>query len=301
MSATFKKFVLPSLCVSGAVFAVLAVPLAVYSSEKVDVQVSDSIGITGTVQDFTAPYLGLSAFASFAIGSGTATVLSVAASRKHAQQAEKDYLEAKTNFQNRERQLQEVLLSDASLAKSGLSFFLDEPESEAKGTALTPLTSQATVNVELPNVSSVIVPNRQPMTAQGFTVNSGSMGVQPVKIPRVTAQIATSPLHAAHGFMSFARAGQVVSPAAIAWAEERNTVVQQAEELAILQGQLKDLMLRIEQLQVSLKPKAIALEAQYSDRIEVIAEPRPLLPSTAHRAHPFDAASWATLPQRLAS
>ena len=108
MPRTFGKIVLPSLCVSGAVFAVLAAPLAIYGSEKVDSQISESIGISGaTVQDLTVPYLGLSGLASLTLGTATAATIGVAASRKQAQAAEKQNFDAQVNFQNRERQLQD--------------------------------------------------------------------------------------------------------------------------------------------------------------------------------------------------
>ncbi len=321
MSGTFGKFVLPSLFASGAVFAVLAAPLAVYGSEKVDLQLSDSIGVTGIVQDFTAPYLGLSGLASLAIGGATATALGVVASRKQASEAEQQYLEAQANFQNRERQLQEALLSESSLIKSGLSFFLDETQPEPQVTPSFPMASAQglaqvvslsqpmiaqVVNVEVPAAQSQPVQVPQPVVAkvpqvkvpQGFTVNSSNMSVQPVKVPRVTAQVATSPLHAAHGFMSFARGGQVVPAAAIAWAEEPTLVVQPTQQLEALQGQLQDLMLQIEQIQVSLQTKAVV--ENHSARIEVIQEPLPLVPATSHRFQPFEH-SWASIPQRVAS
>jgi hypothetical protein len=313
MSGTFGKFVLPSLFASGAVFAVLAVPLAVYGSEKVDLQLSDSIGVTGTVQDFTAPYLGLSGLASFAIGGATATGLSVVASRKQAQLAEKQYLEAQANFQDRERQLQEALLSESSLIKSGLSFFLDDTQTEPQVSPSVaqsviqvvprsqPMVAPAIVHAEMPAPQAPIAPLTQPVVASvapGFTVNTSNMSVQPVKVPRVTAQVATSPLHAAHGFMSFARGGQVVPPAAIAWAEELTTATQPTQQFEVLQGQLQDLMLQIEALQISLQTKAV--EETYSARIEVIQESRPLVPETSHRFQPFEH-SWASVPQRVAS
>ncbi len=324
MSGTFRKFVLPSLFASGAVFAVLAVPLAVYGSEKVDVKFSDNIGITGTIQDFTSSYLGLSGLASLAIGGATATGLGVVASRKQSQLAEKQYLEAQENFQTRERQLQEALLSESSLVKSGLSFFLDETQTEpqiapsfpvaqsvihrsAQAVPLSqPMVAQSIAPLEVPVVSESVtqpktVPTPQPVVASvapGFTVNASNMGVQPVKVPRVTAQVATSPLHAAHGFMSFARGGQVVPPAAIAWAEEATSVVQPTQQLEALQGQLQNLMLQIEQIQVSLQAKAVV--ENHGNRIEVIQESRPLVAASTHRFQPFEH-SWANVPQRVAS
>lgn len=316
MSGTFGKFILPSLFVSGAAFAVLAAPLAVYGSEKVDLQLSDSIGVTGTVQDFTAPYLGLSGLASLAIGGTTAAIAGMKVSKKQAKKAEQEAFAAQVNFQNRERQLQDALLSESSLAKSGLSFFLDEtvdcpevaPSFPVVAAAPAPTLAQPispvavsapvvpTLSVPQPTSPVAIVAQVQPAPL-GFTVHASSMGVQPVKVPRVTAQAATSPLHAAHGFMSFSRGGRVVTPAAIAWAEE--TIEQQTatQQLEVLQGQLQGLMHQIEQIQVSLQPSAVVAP---TSRIEVIQDDRPLVATTINRVQPFEH-SWASIPQCLAS
>ena len=311
------KFVLPSLFVSSAVFAVLAAPLAIYGAEKVDVQINESIGVSGaTVQDFTTPYLGLSGLASLALGSATVAMVGVGASKKKAQAAEQQHLNAQVNFQNRERQLQDALLSESSLSTSGLSFFLDE-QRPAIQTVHPEVAIAASVQssnspiADLPIVSSfaqamtpVSIAAPQPVVvavppiAQGFIVmNSSNLAVQPVKVPRATAQAATSPMNAAHGFLSFARLGQVVPPAAIAWAEEtaeRQTATQQLDGLQL---QLQGLMVQMEQLQVSLKTQTVA---EPTSRIEIIQGDRPLVPATSHRFQPFEH-SWASAPQRVAS
>ena len=314
MSGTFGKFVLPSLFVSGAVFAVLAAPLAIYGSEKVDVQVSESLGITGTtVQDLTAPYLGLSGLASLALGSATAAMIGVGASRKQAKAAEQQHLDAQTNFQNRERQLQDALLSESSLMTSGLRFFLDEPVSaiqtvrpevaiasslqisnlqvadlQVADLPMAPSFAQAIVPVSTAPVQPIVVATAP--IAQGFIVmNSSNLAVQPVKVPRATAQAATSPMNAAHGFLSFARLGQAVTPAAIAWAEETAERQTATQQLDVLQSQLQGLMVQIEQLQLSLKVQPVT---EPTSRIEIIQDDRPLVAATSHRFQPFEH-SWA--------
>ena len=314
MSGTFGKVVLPSLFVSGAVLAVLAAPLAIYGTEKVDVQISKSIGNTGaTVQYFTAPYLGLSGLASLALGTATATMIGVGASKKQAQLVEQQYLDAQANFQNRERQLQDALLSESSLTRSGLRFFLDEQVSPIQmvppevATHLQVATSQQVAQVQIaPSFAKAVVPVSiaapQPMVvatapiAQGFIVmNSSNLAVQPVKVPRATAQAATSPMNAAHGFLSFARLGQPVPPAAIAWAEETAERQSATQQLDVLQLQLQRLMVQIEQIQMSLKTQPVA---EPISRIEIIQGDRSAV--TSHRFQPLEH-SWASVPQHIAS
>ena len=314
MSGTFGKVVLPSLFVSGAVFAVLAAPLAIYGTEKVDVQISKSIGITdATVQDFMVPYLGLSGLASLTLGTATATMIGVGASKKQAQLVEQQYLDAQANFQNRERQLQDALLSESSLTRSGLRFFLDEEVSPIQmvppevATHLQVATSRQVAHVQIaPSFAQAVVPVSiaapQPMVvatapiAQGFIVmNSSNLAVQPVKVPRATAQAATSPMNAAHGFLSFARLGQPVPPAAIAWAEETAERQSATQQLDILKLQLQGLMVQIEQIQISLKTQPVA---EPTSCIEIIQGDRSVV--TSHRFQPLEH-SWASVPQRIAS
>ena len=311
------KFVLPSLFASSAVFAVLAAPLAIYGSEKVDVQISEGIGVSGaTVQDFTVPYLSLSGLASLALGSATVAMVGIGASRKKAQVAEQQNFDAQVNFQNRERQLQEALLSESSLSTSGLRFFLDEQGSTIQ-TVRPEVAIAASVQgskspiADLPIVASfaqaitpVSIAAPQPIVvatppiAQGFIVmNSSNLAVQPVKVPRATAQSATSPMNAAHGFLSFARLGQAVPPAAIAWAEETAERQTATQQLDVLQLQLQGLMAQMEQLQTSLKAQPVA---ESTSRIEIIQGDRPLVTATSHRFQPFEH-SWASAPQRVAS
>ena len=209
-----------------------------------------------------------------------------------------------------------------SLVTSGLRFFLDEQVStiqtihpEVAIASSLPISHSPVTRLQAAELSTVasfttakispvpmVVP--QPMVvatspiAQGFIVmNSSNLAIQPVKVPRATAQTATSPMNAAHGFLSFARLGQAVPPAAIAWAEEtteRQTATQQVD---VLQGQLQGLIVQIEQLQMSLKAQPVA---EPTSRIEVIAGDRPLVAAVPHRFQPFEH-SWASFPQRAVS
>jgi hypothetical protein len=301
MPGTFGKFVLPSLFASGAVFTALSLPLAVYGSERVEVPITESVGFSGLLKDFTAPYLGLSGLISLAVGGVGLTLTGVGHSKRQAALLEQQHLEIQQALKGREAEIQSILMSDKALDNAGLSFFLDDVPSlpQSRGTEhVAPVTAIAPP-VHVISVPTVVAPaiaavDLQPMN---FSVNATIAGIQPVKVPQVTVQTSISPMPAAHGFLGFMRSGQSVPSAAIAWLEESEPAPQ-AVQLQDLQAQLHSLMAQIEQLQSSIQSQTAPAPVA---RIEVITQSEmPKNNVTAHRFQPFEHA-WAGAPQRLAS
>jgi hypothetical protein len=304
MPGTFGKFVLPSLFASGAVFTALSLPLAVYGSERVEVPITESVGFSGVLKDFTAPYLGLSGLVSLAVGGIGLTLTGVGHSKRRAAALEQQHLETQQALKGREAEIQSILMSDKALDNAGLSFFLDDVPSlpQSRGTEnVAPVAAIAPMHV-VP-VPSVMAPVMAPVMAavdlqpMNFSVNATIAGIQPVKVPQVTVQTSISPMPAAHGFLGFMRSGQSVPSAAIAWLEEAEPVAPQAVQLQDLQTQLHSLMTQIEQLQSSIQSQTAPAPAS----IEVITQSEMAKNNvTAHRFQPFEHA-WAGAPQRLAS
>jgi hypothetical protein len=298
MPGTFGKFVLPSLFASGAVFTALSLPLAVYGSERVEFQVTDSVGVSGVLKDLTAPYLGLSGLISLAVGGAGLTLMGVGHSKKKSAALEQQYLESQQALKGREAEIQSILMSDKGLANAGLSFFLDDVPSlpqHAVAESLTPVTSAPIHVVSVPtNVAPVIAATEA--LPVNFSVNATIAGIQPVKVPQVTVQTSISPMPAAHGFLGFMRSGQSIPSASIAWLEEAEPAPQ-AVQLQDLQSQLHGLMAQIDQLQSSIQSQTAPTPA----RIEVITQSEMSKNNvTSHRFQPFEHA-WAGSPQLLAS
>lgn len=67
-----KNPVLPATVLAGAVFSSLTVPLAVFGSGPVDIQLNQEPVFSGTVKDLAAPYIGVVGILS--IGAGVAGV-----------------------------------------------------------------------------------------------------------------------------------------------------------------------------------------------------------------------------------
>ncbi len=298
MPGTFGKFVLPSLFASGAVFTALSLPLVVYGSERIELPITDNVGVSGVLKDLTAPYLGLSGLISLAVGGAGLTLMGVSHSKKQAAALEKQYLESQQALKGREAEIQAILMSDKGLANAGLSFFLDDVAvpsiaPSAVGESI-PVTSIPSVNFS--SVPAVATPAIAASASQpiNFSVSATIAGIQPVKVPQVTVQTSISPMSAAHGFLGFVRSGQSIPSAAITWLEEAEAQPQ-ALQLQDLQSQLQTLMLQIEQLQSSIQSQSAPA------RIEVITQSEmPRNNVTAHRFQPFEHA-WAGAPQRVAS
>lgn len=304
MPGTFGRFVLPSLFASGAVFTALSLPLVVYGSERVDFPITDSVGVSGVLKDLAAPYLGLSGLISLAVGGAGLTLAGVGHSKKQSDALEKQYLESKMALQNREAEIQAILMSDKGLANAGLSFFLDDVPSVQQNPVVESVPAAAIAHVQHVSIPPIAAPAMVAVDAQpvSFSVNATVAGIQPVKVPQVTVQTSISPMPAAHGFLGFMRSGQAVPSAAIAWLEESEAPASQVAQLQNLQSQLHGLMAQIEQLQMTIQSQAVGVQSQVSPaRIEVITQSEmPKNNVTAHRFQPFEHA-WAGAPQRLAS
>ena len=327
MSGTFGKFVLPSLFASGAVFTALSLPLVVYGSERVDLQITNEVGVSGVVKDFTAPYFGLSGLISLAVGGVGVTLAGISQSKKQAAVIEQQYLQSQQVQQGREAEIQAILSSDKALSSTGLNFFLDDttPSIHAASTpavmavlpnpviekAVRPaVTMMSMANATSAAIVEPVAMSITPEVPKPFSVSASIPGIQPVKVPQVTVQNSISPLPAAQGFLGFMRASQSIPSAALAWLEEDNQAPQAAVQLQDLQSQLNLLMGQIEQLQSSLQPQAQP-QAQYqaqhqatlvaATRVEL--RPQAEMPKnnvTAHRFQPFEHA-WSGAPQRIAS
>src|SRR5579883_1479825 len=65
---SLKKLVLPATVLAGTMFSSLTVPLAVFGSSPVDVQLNQEPIFSGKFKDFAAPYVGVVGILSLGTG-----------------------------------------------------------------------------------------------------------------------------------------------------------------------------------------------------------------------------------------
>lgn len=305
MSGTIRKFVLPSLLASSAVFTALSFPLVVYGSEPIDSKLAEGLGVSDAVvmKDFAAPYLGLAGLVSLAVGGVGLTLSGIGHSKRQSSLLAAQVEASQQVLKGREAEIQSLLMSDKGLNSAGLGFFLDDIQPLAQATTAATVAAAVVSGPQeifkvapVAAVPSIAISALPVAPTPSFIVNATVSAVQPVRVPQVTVQTSSSPMPAAHGFLGFTRSsGQALPSAAIEWLEQ-GEIEQKAEtQLNDVQAQLQVLMTQIEQLQSSLKPQAVP-----TSRIEVITQAEtPKNTVASHRFQPFEHA-WSGAAQRAA-
>lgn len=126
-ASPIKKFVLPSILLSGAVFSALTLPLAVMGSEDVLIQLKDEPFFYGKVKDIAAPYLGLATAISMGVAVSSVAVTGWRQSSRKSAQVEQQLFQTQENLHEKEVQLEQIKVSQPNLEASGLAGFIDEP------------------------------------------------------------------------------------------------------------------------------------------------------------------------------
>jgi hypothetical protein len=189
-----KKFVLTPVVVSAAVFAAMTLPLAIFGSKPVTIQLQQEPVFQGQLRDVATPYLGLATALSLGAGVASIAVTGWRISTRKSSQAEAQLLDLTQNLKQKEELLEALQLSESRLEASGLSAFVDE-EVPLQQALQPPVTSQSTNPVLEP-----LVITAQPIEAQ------------PVAVSGVTVQAAAAKFACAQNFLGYAQAKTLVQP-----------------------------------------------------------------------------------------
>ena len=189
-----KKFVLTPVVVSAAVFAAMTLPLAIFGSKPVTIQLQQEPVFQGQLRDVATPYLGLATALSLGAGVASLAVTGWRISTRKSSQAEAQLLDLTQNLKQKEELLEALQLSESRREASGLSAFVDE-EVPLQQALQPPVTSQSTNPVLEP-----LVITAQPIEAQ------------PVAVSGVTVQAAAAKFACAQNFLGYAQAKTLVQP-----------------------------------------------------------------------------------------
>lgn len=148
--SSHKSFLLPSLVLAGTVFGAMTLPLAMFGSEQVVIQVQKEPVFYGELRDVAAPYLGFAAALSLGVAVGGVAMTGWRHSSKKSNQMEEQLSKLQQHLKEKEAQLEELKLSQSQLQVSGLSFFLEDEASVAQPLTLpTPQWEVITTSVPL--------------------------------------------------------------------------------------------------------------------------------------------------------
>ncbi|MBD0344682.1 MAG: hypothetical protein ICV63_07580, partial [Coleofasciculus sp. Co-bin14] len=149
--APLKKFILTPVVLSAAVFGVLTLPLALFGSKPVTIQLQQEPVFQGQLKDVATPYLGLVAAISLGAGIANVAVTGWRLSSRKSSQVEAQLSVLAQSLKEKEELLEALKLSESRLEASGLRAFLDEEVTPSK--VETPLVpSPATAEIVEPMV-----------------------------------------------------------------------------------------------------------------------------------------------------
>lgn len=277
-ASSLGKFVLPAALLSGAVFSSLTLPLVLFGSEPVTIQLKEEPIFYGKLKDIAAPYVGVAAVLSLGAGAASVAISGWQQSSRKSGQVEAQLSHLQQELKQKEVQLEEMLLSDSRLETAGLKFFLEEEANPGQPAPVpVPIQQPLVVETEAPAVQTWI-----------FAAQPETVPQSPVAPPAVTAHAAA--LHAAQVFLSYSRAN-VPAPAPAPETLMAETEPSPVAKVKELQDQLRQIMTQIEGLQG-------ALEAEEAARPAATAEPNTVLHHLNHRLQKLET-QWAM--QRIAS
>jgi hypothetical protein len=121
-----KKFILTPALLSAAVFATLTLPLAVFGSKPVTIQLQQEPVFQGQLRDVATPYLGLATVLSLGAGFANVAVTGWRMSTRKSSQVEAKLSDLEQNLKEKEAQLETLKLSKSRLEAAGLNAFVDE-------------------------------------------------------------------------------------------------------------------------------------------------------------------------------
>jgi hypothetical protein len=224
MSSLAQLFV-PAALTAGGVFSAFAVPLTLYGSQPLTIQLREERVFEGQLRDAATPYLAIAGILSLGTSLSVCAVFGWKRAAKDAEFAEAQLLAAEQHLKQKEAQLQDTLMSETYLADSGLKCFLDE------NVPLNPAPHVAKLDS---SQLAAVVPTR---------------AATPLPVP-ATQLHTTAPLHAAQAFLSFSRPAAATQPA------QSQIEGETIAKMQTLQSQLQQIMAEIETIQSTLRVEA---------------------------------------------
>ena len=115
---------------AGSLFSILALPLAAFGSPAIEVGFADEPSNNQTQLTELAPvYVGVATVAAIGAGVAGASALGWKRSVKKSNSVGEKVVALEQQLHDKERQLEEAMLSENRLKEAGLAYFLGEPES----------------------------------------------------------------------------------------------------------------------------------------------------------------------------
>ncbi|MUG92181.1 hypothetical protein F7734_06800 [Scytonema sp. UIC 10036] len=205
-----KKIILPTVVISGTLFASFLLLLALQGSKPVKIQVEGQEIYYGELKDFVSPGVG----AAFSLGLGLAGALMVGLqhSVRQSSELEKKVLNLEHLVTEKDSQIKALQLSPANPMFSKLSWFLDE-ENQTPTKAPSEAT---TVMYDRQSASPIAPETKEAVTAiqektQPLVITHSTYETQPITLNQLSVQTAISAFPSAQSALGLTRKGNKAS------------------------------------------------------------------------------------------
>ncbi|BAZ38755.1 hypothetical protein NIES4101_46970 [Calothrix sp. NIES-4101] len=255
--SALRKFVLPPVIVSAAVFSATSFPLAVLGDKPINIRFEEEPVFDGRLRDIAPPYVVAITALSLGAGIATAAICGWRNSSRKSSVFEQQLTALEEHLEDKDKLIKELKLSESRLQLAGLNNFLDEEipfdndeNCQASPTAVTqPVVAQTQVQKYQPS-SNPFSPAAKP------TVN------KPI-VSQPTVANAASAFTSGQTYM--ARYKQQPPTGNRTTAQSNIT----AQEFEMLQIQLREMMARMQMMQNSLQQPETVNSVAMVDRFQV--------------------------------
>ena len=189
----FKKILLPTVVISGTLFASFMLLLALQGSKPVKIQTESQEIFYGELKDIVSP--GVGAAFSLGLGLAGAVVWGLQKSLDQSSNLEKQLTNLQKEIAEKESQIQALKLSPSNPTLSQLKWFLEENESKAQAT-ITAVNTIARPQAAPPVSTPVSTKTAETTISQTVTkplvITNTEYESQPITVKQLSVQTATS-------------------------------------------------------------------------------------------------------------
>lgn len=189
----FKKILLPTVVISGTLFASFMLLLGLQGSKPVKIQTESQEIFYGELKDIVSP--GVGAAFSLGLGLAGAVVWGLQKSLDQSSNLEKQLSNLQKEIAEKESQIQALKLSPSNPTLSQLKWFLEENESKAQAT-ITAVNTIARPQAAPPVSTPVSTKTTETTISQTVTkplvITNTEYESQPITVKQLSVQTATS-------------------------------------------------------------------------------------------------------------
>ncbi|HEY9880930.1 MAG TPA: hypothetical protein V6D29_20900 [Leptolyngbyaceae cyanobacterium] len=220
-TSSIQRSLISAACVAGTIFAASTVPLAMFRSEVVAIELQNRPLFSAELRDLAGPYLGITGVLSASIGIGIMGFSGWRQAARKSSVAESQLSDLQRNLQTQQLALEELKFSEVKLRAQNLDAFLEPTLSDTQSVAprapLAPVAStqaatgavmQPSQNVSFHKPQIVSISPSQPVSSVSYQVLADRQSIS--ETAGSVKNKAVMALSAAQSYASYSRSNGVM-------------------------------------------------------------------------------------------